>query len=46
MFVTSIMAFFSPLTYVTLSQLYCIASLVLLTKNKLWNERKSDFLNI
>ena len=36
---------FIPLTCVTLSQFYCIVSFLLFSKNnKLWNERKEDFL--
>ena len=43
--VNCIMAFFIPLACVTLSQFYSIISLVLFTRNnKLWNERKEDFL--
>ena len=39
------MAFFIPLTCVTLSQFYSNTSLVLFTKNnKLWNERKEEDL--
>ena len=39
------MAFFIPFTCVTLCQFYSITSPVLFTKNnKLWNERKEDFL--
>ena len=41
------MAFFIPLTCITLSQFYSVTCLVFFTKsNKLWNDRKEDFLYI
>ena len=42
-YVTCIKAFYIPSTYITLCQFYSITSPMLLTKNKLWNERKEDF---
>ena len=43
-YVTCIMAFFIPFTFVALCQCYYITSPVLFTKiNKLWNKRKEDF---
>ena len=41
------MAFFIPFTCIALSQFYSITSPVLFTKNnKIWNEKKEDFLYI
>ena len=42
-YVTCIMAFLHPFTFVKLCQFYSITSPVLFTKNKkLWNKRKED----
>ena len=46
-YVTCIMTFFIPFTYVTLCQFYSITFPLLITKiNKLWNKRKKHFLYI